>query len=235
MSVRSSLNDTINSRNKPPMFIELSHPVEDGLVTYPGLPAPVITDFLSREGSRSRYAEGTTFHIGRVDMIGNSGTYVDAPFHRFDGRADIASLPIASLANLSSVVVRMTGRTGRAIDRSAFEGMNLKGKAVLIHTGWSVHWKTPQYAIDHPFLTAEAARLLVNLGIVLVGIDTLNIDDANDGRRPAHTTLLDSGIPIIEHMTALDQLPDSGFRLFAVPPPVRGLGSFPVRAFAILD
>lgn len=203
------------------------------MVTYEGLPAPVVTEFLSREASRGKYAEGTTFSISRVEMVANTGTYVDAPFHRFEGGPDVAGLPLERLADLDGILVEATD-VGRAVGPERFEGLDLTGRAVLVRTGWSRHFRTPQYFRGHPYLTRGAAELLVGAGAALVGVDTLNIDDTADGTRPAHTLLLEAGIPIVEHLTNLDLLPRSGFRFHAVPAPFRGLGSFPVRAYAIV-
>ena len=214
-------------------LIDLSHDIADGTVTYPGLPAPVISDHLSRAASRSRYAPGTEFHIGRIDMIANTGTYVDAPWHRYPDGVDLAGLSLESLADLDGLVVRRP-HDARAIDRDAFAGLAVAGRAVLIHTGWDRHWGTAAYGVGNPFLTRAAAEHLVREGAKLVGIDSLNIDDPADGTRPAHTVLLGAAIPIVEHLTGLEQLPDTGFRFFAVPVKVRGMGSFPVRAFARL-
>jgi kynurenine formamidase len=214
-------------------LVDLSHVVANGTVTYPGLPVPVISDHLSRDASRTRYAPGTEFQIGRIDMVANTGTYVDAPFHRYSDGADLAGLGLDLLADLDGVVVRCTGRAAPGIDEGAFASTEVGGRAVLVHTGWDRHWGSPAYGVGHPFLTRAAAEHLVRSGAKLVGIDSLNIDDAADGTRPAHTLLLGAGIPIVEHLTKLEQLPDSGFRFFAVPPMVRGMGSFPVRAFAI--
>ena len=215
-------------------LVDLSHTIEAGMITYRGLPAPVICDFLSREESRSHYAPGTEFNIGRIDMVANTGTYVDSPFHRFVDGADLADLPLARLADLDAVVVAH-GQEGRAVGREAFAGLDLAGRAVLVHTGWARHWRTDQYFEGHPFLTAGAAELLRDFGAALVGIDSLNIDDTGDGRRPVHTILLQAGIPIAEHLTGLEQLPATGSRFFAVPVKVRGMGTFPVRAFARLS
>jgi arylformamidase len=218
-------------------FIDLSHTVEHGQITYPGLPAPQICDYLSREASRKVYAEGTEFHIGRIDMVANTGTYVDSPYHRYAGGADLADLPLERLADRDAVVLRAPPGT-RAIDEDAFAALrslhgDLGGKAVLVDTGWCRHFGTPAYGIGHPFLTGAAARFLVEAGVAIVGIDSLNIDDTADARRPVHTALLGSDIPIVEHMAALDRLPDRGARFFAVPVKVRAFGTFPVRAFAI--
>ena len=218
----------------PARLVDLSHIVADGTVTYPGLPAPVIRDHLSREASRGRYAPGTEFHIGRIDMIGNTGTYVDAPFHRFPTGPDLAALPLDALADLDGLVVRCDHRPARAIDADLLESLALEGRAVLFRTGWDRHWGTPAYGAGHPFLTRAAAERLVQRGARLVGIDSLNIDDDADVTRPVHTALLGAGIPVVEHLCGLDQLPASGFRFFAVPARVRGLGSFPVRAFAAI-
>jgi arylformamidase len=215
-------------------LIDLSHVISHGMVTYPGLPAPVISDHLSRAASQARYAPGTAFQIGKIEMIANTGTYVDAPSHRYADGADLADLPLESLADLDGVVVRRAGQ-GPAIDRDAFSGVSVQGRAVLIHTGWDRHWGTPAYGKGNPFVTRAAAEYLVERGARLVGIDSLNIDDATDGTRPAHTILLGAPVTIVEHLTGLERLPDSGFRFFAVPVMVRGMGSFPVRAFARID
>ena len=213
-------------------MIDLSHTIESGMVTYRGLPAPVVCDFLTGEASRQQYEAGTEFHIGRIDMVANTGTYLDAPFHRYADGVDVAGLPLERLADLDGVVVRWDARKGRAIGAEVFRGREVRGKAVLMHTGWAAHWRTDQYFEGHPFLTAGAARWLVEAGAALVGIDSLNIDDTTGGARPVHSTLLGRGIPIVEHMCGLDQLPRR-FRFFAVPPGVRGMGTFPVRAFAV--
>lgn len=215
-------------------FVDLSHTVEHGLVTYRGLPAPVICDYLSREDSRKHYAEGTEFHIGKIEMVANTGTYLDSPFHRYEEGKDLSQLALESLADLEGVVVSASSFSGREIDRAAFGDTDVKGKAVLVHTGWDTHWRTDTYFEGHPFLTEEAARFLADEGAALVGIDSYNIDDTADGRRPAHSILLGADIPIVEHMCGLDRLPREGFRFFAVPVKVKGFGTFPVRAFAIV-
>jgi arylformamidase len=216
-------------------LIDLSHEIEHGMITYKGLPAPVICDFLTREASRAHYAGGTEFHIGKIEMVANTGTYLDSPFHRYATGNDLAALDLVSLADLDAVVIRCRGRRDRAIGREVFEGRSLTGKAVLVDTGWAVHWRTEQYFEQHPFLTRDAAAYLAEAGAVLVGIDSLNIDDTADGTRPVHSILLGEGIPIVEHLRGLEQLPDDGFRFFAVPPRVRAFGTFPVRAFAVLS
>jgi len=205
------------------------------MVTYPGLPVPAISDWLSRDASQTRYAAGTTFQIGKIELLANTGTYMDAPFHRYDGGKDVADYPLEAVANLKGIVVRAIERAGRALDAGVFRGRDVGGKAVLVHTGWDVHWRTERYGTGHPFLTRAAAEHLIAAGAALVGIDSLNIDDATDGARPAHTLLLGAGIPIVEHLCGLRELPDDGFRFFAVPVKVRGMGSFPVRAFAALE
>ena len=215
-------------------LIDLSHTIEHGMITYKGLPAPIICDFLSREDSRKHYAAGTEFNIGKIEMVANTGTYVDSPFHRFADGIDLSELPLESLADLDGIVVRAT-EFGRAIDVKAFSGLRVKGKAVLINTNWSRHWRTDQYFEGHPFLTKDAVEFLVEKGAVFVGIDTYNIDDTNDGTRPAHTTLLGNNIPICEHMCGLDLLPNSGFRFHAAPVKVKAFGTFPVRAYAVLE
>jgi kynurenine formamidase len=214
-------------------LIDVSHVVRDGLVTYPGLPAPLVCDFLSREASRALYAEGTTFQIARIEMVANTGTYVDAPFHRFADGADLADLELSRLADLDGLVVDAADR-GRALGPELFAGLDLRGKAVLVRTGWDAHWATPAYFEGHPFLTRAAAQFLREAGVALAGIDSLNIDDTRDGTRPAHTILLGGGVPVAEHLCGLDALPAGGFRFHAVPVKFRGVGTFPVRAYAVL-
>lgn len=215
-------------------LLDLSHTVEHGLVTYRGLPPPFISDHLSREESRKLYAEGTEFHIGRIEMVANTGTYLDSPFHRYEDGADLSELPLSSLADLDGVVVDAAGAAARGLGRAAFAGLEVRGKAVLVRTGWDANWGSERYFDGHPFLTEDAALLLRDGGAALVGIDSYNIDDTADGRRPAHSILLGAGIPIVEHMCGLGRLPARGFRFFAVPVKVRGFGTFPVRAFAVV-
>lgn len=215
-------------------LIDLSHTVEHGMITYKGLPAPIICDFLSREDSRRHYSAGTEFNIGKIEMVANTGTYVDSPFHRFADGIDVSDLPLESLADLEGVVVRSSSE-GRAIDAGIFQGLEIRGKAVLVHTGWARHWRTDHYFEGHPFLTKDAAEFLVQAGAAFVGIDTYNIDDTTDGARPVHTALLGSNIPICEHMCNLEQLPGAGFRFHAAPVKVKAFGTFPVRAYAVLE
>lgn len=213
-------------------LVDLSHTVEHGMVTYKGLPAPLICDYLSREASRARYAEGTEFQIGQIEMVSNTGTYVDSPFHRYAHGKDLSELALESLANLDCVVVRATERGARTIDRLPIELAALRGKALLVHTGWDAHWRTDQYFEGHPYLTGDLARQLVEAGVTLVGIDSFNIDCTDDGNRPVHSALLGAEIPIVEHLRGLAALPDCGARFYAVPVKVKGMGTFPVRAFA---
>jgi kynurenine formamidase len=201
------------------------------MTTYPGLPGPIICDYLSREASRARYAPGVEFQIGKIEMVANTGTYLDAPFHRYAEGKDLAQLPLESLADLDAVLVRVPPSSGRAITPASFEAVEVEGKAVLVQTGWDVHWRTEQYLSGHPFLTAAAAEHLARRGVTLVGIDSLNIDDVADWSRPVHSTLLGAGVPIVEHMCNLAGLPERGFKFFAVPAKVTGFGSWPVRAF----
>ena len=215
-------------------LIDLSHSVEHGMITYKGLPAPIICDFLSREDSHQYYAEGTEFNIGKIEMVANTGTYVDSPFHRFADGLDLSELPLESLADLEGVVIHAQS-FGRAITASTLKGNNLKGKAVLIHTDWARHWRTDQYFEGHTFLTKDAAEFLVEAGVTFVGIDTYNIDDTTDGTRPVHTALLGNRIPICEHMRGFDSLPNQGFRFHAAPVKVKAFGTFPVRAYAVVD
>jgi len=215
-------------------LIDVSHVGEDGMVTYKGLPAPIICDYLSREASRARYAAGTEFQIGKIEMVANTGTYVDSPFHRYADGKDLASLPLESLANLDCVVVRIPQNEERAIDRLDLTEKDVRGKAVLVQTGWDRHWRTDQYFERHPHLTGELAEWLVKAGVVMVGIDSFNIDSVDSGERPVHSVLLGHDIPIVEHMCGLARLPEQGARFFAVPVKVSGFGTFPVRAFAIV-
>ncbi len=213
-------------------LIDVSHAIEDGTVTYPGLPAPIVCDYLSREASRAQYAEGTSFHIGRIDMVANTGTYVDAPFHRYEDGKDLAELPLSSLADLPGIVI---ATTELAIGPGTFSGRDLKGRAVLVRTGWDRHWGTAEYLSGHPFLTGEAAEFLLEAGAALVGIDSLNIDDTRGNSRPVHSALLGAEVPIVEHLCHLDRLPEDGFRFHAAPVKVRAFGTFPVRAYAVVD
>jgi kynurenine formamidase len=215
-------------------IIDLSHVIEHGMITYPGLPGPSICDFWTREGSAANYDDGSSFQIGRIDMVANTGTYVDAPFHRYADGADLAELPLPSLADLPGIVVRRPWENGLATDAEHLGGLDVAGKAVLVHTGWDRHWRTERYGTDHPFLTDAAAEWLVAEGAALVGIDSNNIDDTRTRGRPVHTRLLGADIPICEHMTGLGSLPDKGFHFSAVPPKVKGMGTFPVRAYAVL-
>ena len=215
-------------------LFDLSHTVEHGMITYKGLPAPIICDYLSREASHGLYAEGTEFQIGRIEMIANTGTYIDSPFHRYAHGKDLSELSLESLANLDCVVIRATERSDRAIDRIPIDLATLKGKALLVHTGWDAHWRTDRYFEGHPHLTGDLANRLVDAGVALVGIDSFNIDCTDDGNRPVHSALLGAEIPIVEHLCGLTALPDRGARFFAVPVKVKGMGTFPVRAFARL-
>ena len=214
-------------------IIDLSHIVEDGMITYTGLPAPTITDYLSREDSKKHYTKGTTFQIGKIEMVANTGTYIDSPFHRYADGNDLSEFNLTCVANLDGAVFH-SDPGNRTIEEELFKGHDLRGKAVLIHTGWDRYWGSEQYFESHPFLDRGAAKCLKAAGARLVGIDSLNIDDNQDGTRPAHTVLLGEGIPIVEHLCNLDKLPDTSFKFFAVPPPVKGMGSFPVRAFALI-
>jgi len=214
-------------------IIDLSHTVEHGMITYKGLPAPVICDYWTRESSKTHYAEGTSFQIGKIEMVANSGTYVDSPFHRYADGKDLSELPLESLAELDGLVFHAAiGK--RAIGPESFKVAGVRGKAVLVHTGWAKHWRTDQYFENHPFLTEAAAHYLKEQGAAFVGIDSLNIDDTADLRRPTHSILLGADIPICEHMCNLERLPDKGFHLHAAPVKVKNFGTFPVRAYAVI-
>jgi len=217
------------------ILFDLSHVIEHGMTTFAGLPGPHICDYWTRDASAAKYDDGSSFQIGRIDMVANTGTYVDSPFHRYAEGKDLSELRLESLADLDGIVVRQLFEQGLAIDVAAFDGLDVRGKAVLVHTGWDRHWRTEPYFTNHPFLTAAAAEWLVAGGAAFVGIDSHNIDDTAQRSRPVHTTLLGADIPIGEHLTNLGALPDHGFRFSAVPPKVKGMGTFPVRAWARID
>ena len=214
--------------------VDLSHEIVDGMITHPGIPAPMISTFLSHEASTARYAPGTTFEIGRIDLVANTGTYLDTPAHRFPGGFDLSGLALEQVVDLAGVVVDRREDPERGIGPAAFDGVEVTGRAVLVMTGWSGRWGSPAYLSDNPFLTEAAAQHLVERGAGLVGIDSLNVDSLTNPRRPAHTAILGAGIPLVEHLTGLDSLPRDGFRFFAVPPRIRGMATFPVRAFALV-
>jgi len=216
-------------------LIDVSHTIESGMLTYKGLPAPVICDFLSRDASRRLYAAGTEFQIGRIDMVANTGTYVDSPFHRYRDGKDLSALPLESLADLPCVVARCEATERRAIDTLPLKASDLRGKAVLIHTAWDRHWRTDQYFESFPYLTARLAQWLRDAGVAMVGIDSHNIDCTDGGERPVHSTLLGADIPIVEHLCGLAAVPECGAKFFAVPVKVKGFGTFPVRAFAAVE
>ena len=215
-------------------LVDLSHTVSDGMVTYKGLPGPHICDFMSREQSAASYDDGSTFQIGRIDMVANTSTYLDVPSHRFADGDDLSEVDLERLAHLPALVVRQPFESGLAVEAAAFDALDVCGCAVLVATGWDRHWGQDSYYQDHSFLTREAAELLVAGGAALVGIDSHNIDDTRVRTRPVHTALLGAGIMICEHMTNLGALPDSGFRFTAAPPKVKGMGTFPVRAYAVI-
>ena len=215
-------------------LIDVSHKVEDGMVTYKGLPAPIICDYLTREASKNHYADGTSFQIGVVTLCSNTGTYVDVPFHRYENGEDLSEISLAKLANLNAIKITVDDGI-QQITPEHIEGYDVSGKAVLFETNWSRHWGTDQYFEDHPFVIEQTAILLRDKGAVLVGIDSYNIDDVRGNTRPCHSTLLKAGIPICEHMAFLNELPANGFRFFAVPVKMKGMGTFPVRAFGLIE
>lgn len=223
------------STAETPRVIDLSHPIEAGMVTYPGLPAPTIASHLTREDSRAKYAPGTEFAMDIITMIGNTGTYIDSPYHRYDGGGDLASLELGSLVGLPAEVFHLRDAWSseqRGIGAVTLADRELRGAAVLLDTGWSEHFGTPGYGRGAPFLTEAGARFLADAEVALVGIDSLNIDDTESGgERPAHSILLAAGIHVVEHLTNLDEVPARGARFTAAPPAVRGFGTFPVRAF----
>lgn len=213
------------------MIVELSHPITEGMTTYPGIPGPVLGTHLSREDSRQLYAPGTEFHIATITLAANTGTYLDTPYHRYPDGADLSGIPVERVADLPGLVVRAGDGRAVTLDRS----LDVRGRAVLVHTGWDRHFGTEAYLHGHPYLAPESAAWLAEQGAALVGIDSLNIDDTPPrGERPAHTILLGAGIPVVEHLTGLDALPREGFRFHAAPPMISGMGTFPVRAYAVV-
>lgn len=216
-------------------IVDLSHVITEGMVTYKGLPGPHICDFISREQSAANYDDGSTFQIGRIEMVANTGTYVDVSSHRFTDGKDLSEMDVEAFADLPGVVVRHRDEDGLGVPADAFSDLDVDRKAVLVATGWDRHWGTGAYYDNHPYLSEAAARLLIERGAAMVGIDSHNIDDTRVRTRPVHTALLGAGIPICEHMTGLGALPATGFRFAAVPPKVKGMGTFPVRAYAILE
>ena len=215
-------------------LVELSHVIRAGMITYPGLPGPEITPYLTREASRAQYAPGTEFVFDRLTLVGNTGTYLDAPYHRYSDGADLSVIPLARTADLPAVVARVAGAHQRGIDVGALTALDVRGRAVLLHTGDATRFGSPAYADGYHFLTRAGAAWLAGHDVALVGIDALNIDDTADGERPAHTLLLAAGIPVVEHLTGLEQLPPTGAWFTAVPLRIEGLGTIPVRAFARL-
>ncbi len=213
-------------------WVDLSHVIEAGMTTCPGLPGPEISPHLTRLESRMKYSPGTEFAIDRISMVGNTGTYLDSPYHRFADGSDLAGLPLTSLVDLPVVVVRTSGNESRAVDVGALAGLDVTDHAVLLHTGGDEHWGSPKYADNAPYLTEAGARWLVERRVRLVGIDSVNIDNVENGKRPAHTLLLAAAIPIVEHLTGLGQLPTTGARFTAAPARVARFGTFPVRAYA---
>ena len=215
-------------------YIDLSHKIDNDLITYKGLPAPLICDYYSREESRKNYSDGSEFQIARIDMVVNTGTYIDCPFHRYEDGEDFSEIQLKRLADLEAIVIRCDHSLGIEIDMDIMDGLDINGKAVLFNTNWDAYWKTDTYFENHPFLTKRLAQYLRDSEVALVGIDSHNIDDTRFGERPVHTILLNSGILIVEHLCNLKQVPNSGFQFTAVPPKIKGVGSFPVRAFAKL-
>jgi len=213
-------------------LIDLSHTITDQTISYKGLPAPIICDYLSREDSKGTYADDTTFQIGKIEMVGNTGTYIDCPFHRYEDGKDMAQMPLERFVDIPAVLIEAPHQSGLAIDATFFQQINVRHKAVLIHTGWSQHWNTDLYYENHPFLTEDAAQYLFEQQALLVGIDSHNIDDTRRNARPVHSILLKNEILIVEHLTQLHQLKDQPFTFSAVPPKIEGMGTFPVRAFA---
>jgi kynurenine formamidase len=236
MEIGERLEKKINERNPEnpgkPIYLDLSHTIQDGLVTYKGLPPPLICDYLSREASKKIYEPGTEFQIGKIEMVSNTGTYIDTPFHRYSHGKDLSEIGLESLVDLEAEMIHIPFKEGLEIGLDAFLNLELKGKALLIHTGWDIHWNTESYYENHPYLNRESAEFLKNSGVILVGIDSHNIDNTRGISRPVHTLLLGSNILIVEHLTGLEQIPPGPFTFTALPPKFKGVGTFPVRAIA---
>lgn len=222
----------VNDPGRPRQLIDLSHTIEHGLITYKGLPAPLICDYLSREKSQEIYAEGTQFQIAKIEMVSNTGTYLDCPFHRYEDGADLSQIELEQMTDLPGLVVRVPHHQTKAIDESYFYDKEVRGRAVLVHTGWDEYWNSDPYFENHPYLTAGAAAYLQKCGAKLVGIDSMNIDNTQGNTRPVHSTLLGANILIVEHLCHLALLPNEGFTFSAIPPKFKGVGTFPVRALA---
>jgi len=216
-------------------YVDLSHTIRDGGITYKGLPAPIICDFLSRKDSEAFYEKGTSFQIGKIEMVSNTGTYIDCPFHRYEDGKDLSAIALDKIANLEGVLIKIPSSKILAIGVEHFRGKELKNKAVLVFTGWSEHWQTDQYFEDHPYLTSEAAEYLKNQAVMLVGIDSHNIDNTKVNNRPVHSILLKNEILIVEHLNNLKNLEGEQFTFSAIPPKIEDFGTFPVRAFATLN
>ncbi len=222
----------IDSRTEKPILIDLSHTIEHGLVTYKGLPAPIVCDYLSREDSKKFYEEGTEFQIGKIEMVTNTGTYLDCPFHRFPDGKDLSEVGLEAFTDLEGIKIEVSFTNTLAITKQHLQGFEIRNRAVLIHTDWSDHWNTEKYYEKHPYLTQEAAEYLRDSNVKLVGIDSHNIDNTEGKSRPVHTTLLGAEILIVEHLCNLYLLPQEGFTFSAIPPKFKGVGTFPVRAMA---
>jgi kynurenine formamidase len=216
-------------------FIEVSHTIEAGMKTYPGLPVPEVEVLLDHESSRARYDGKSEFLIASLHLCGNTGTYVDSPLHRHRGGTDLAGLRLELLAHVPAVVVNAPAGLERGIAAAAFRDIEVRDRAVLVRTEWSRFWRTPQYFEPNPHLTREACEYLAKEGARFVGIDSLNIDDIGDLSRPAHTILLGAGIPVCEHMTNLAAAPAGGSWLHAVPIAWKGGATFPVRAYLMVE
>jgi len=221
--------------DKNKILIDLSHTIENGLITYKGLPAPIICDYLSREKSKKYYEEGTEFQIGKIEMVSNTGTYIDCPFHRYENGKDLSEVDLKHFVDLDALVIRIPHTETKEITEEHLKNIKIRNRAVLIQTGWDEYWNTEKYFEDNPYLTKGAAEFLRNSSVKLVGIDSHNIDDTKGKSRPVHTVLLGADILIVEHLCNLNLLPDKGFSFYAVPPKFKGIGTFPVRAFAKLN
>jgi len=214
------------------VLIDLSHPIEDGMRVYPGLPSPRVGATLDHDASRPRYEGKAEFHLGEYALTGAAGTYLDSPFHRHRELGDLASLELARLVGLPGISLDHLGAAGPEPFATEVTDEELTGRAVVLRTGWSERWGTDSYWERGPFLTGHLIERLVGAPAAVVGIDLWNVDDVDDLTRPAHTELLRAGIPVVENLASVARLPRTGFRFTAVPPRIVGGSNFPVRAFA---
>lgn len=220
------------------VYIDLSHSIENGTVTYPGDPPALIELTLDRKLTSKLNGGGTTsgVEINTIKMVSTSGTYIDAPYHVFEDGKKIKDYPIEKLVNLPSIVVKIP-ENRNYFDVQDISGINVKGKAVLFFSGHDKFFMTPEYGKNAPYLTIELANILVEKGAIFVGIDSPLIDNMEKQSElgiPVHYKLLGADIPICEDLANLELLPTDGFTITALPAKV-ALESFPARVFATVS